>query len=160
MTRVLAMLLLGLCLAAPARAQDAETMRAAQNLASLVGGDSMQQVSGALINQIWGGLEAKLSGKVYAATLSELRGELERLLTKFMTDVMKDAPALYARHFTAAEMNDMIAFYKTPTGIKTLREMPKVSAEIFAMIAPRMAPFQQDVTATTVAVLKKHGYNN
>lgn len=161
MTRMLAMLLLGLCLIAPARAQEApspEALRTAQNLAALVSGDTTQQMSGALVAQMWGGLEAQLRGKVDAATLSELRGELERLLAKFVGDSMKDAPAIYARHFTVAEMNDLMAFYKTPTGAKALRELPKVTAETFALVAPRMVPFQQEVTASVQAILQKHGY--
>ena len=149
MTRVLAMLLLGLCLAVPARAQDApspEALRAAQNLAALVGGDTTQQMSGALVAQMWGGLEA------------QLRGELERLLTKFVGESLKEAPAIYARHFTVSEMNDLMAFYRTPTGAKALRELPKVTAETLALVVPRMASFQQEVAASVQAILQKHGY--
>jgi hypothetical protein len=159
MKRVFAVALLGLCLALPARAQDADALRAAQNLAAIIGGDTTQQMSGALIAQMWGGLEAQLRDKVDAATLTELRDELARLLNKFVTEAMKDAPAIYARHFTAGEMNDLVAFYKTPTGTKALRELPKVTAESYALIAPRMGPFQQEVAASVQAVMKKHGYN-
>jgi len=161
MTRVLALLLLGLCLVAPARAQDApspEALRAAQNLAALVGGDTTQQMSGALVAQMWGGLEAQLRGKVDTATLNELRGELERLLTKFVGESLKEAPAIYARHFTVSEMNDLMAFYRTPTGAKALRELPKVTAETLALVVPRMASFQQEVAASVQAILQKHGY--
>ncbi|MBI3705535.1 MAG: DUF2059 domain-containing protein, partial [Rhizobiales bacterium] len=67
-------------------------------------------------------------------------------------------PAIYARHFTVAEMGELVAFYKTPTGAKALRELPKVTAESFAMIAPRMAPFKHEVAASVEAIMQKHGY--
>ena len=161
MKRLLGMVLLAACLALPAKAQEPaspEALRAAQNLAAVMTGDSVQQMSGALINQMWPGLENQLQGQVDAAALTEMRGELERLLSKFVGEAMKDAPAIYARHFTVTEMGDLMAFYKTPTGAKALRELPKVTAESYALIAPRMAPFQQEVAASVEAIMQKHGY--
>jgi len=161
MKRLLGMILLAACLALPAKAQEPaspEALRAAQNLAAVMTGDSVQQMSGALINQMWPGLENQLQGQVDAAALTEMRGELERLLTKFVGEAMKDAPAIYARHFTVTEMGELVAFYKTSTGAKTLRELPKVTAESYALIAPRMAPFQQEVAASVEAIMQKHGY--
>lgn len=161
MKRLLGMVLLVTCLALPAKAQESgspEALRAAQNLAAVMTGDNVQQMSSALINQMWPGLENQLQGNVDAATLTEMRGELERLLTKFVSEAMKDAPAIYARHFTVAEMDDLMAFYKTPTGVKALRELPKVTAESYALIGPRMAPFQQEVATSIEAIMQKHGY--
>jgi len=162
MTRVLAILLLGLCLATPARAQTTpspETMHAAQDLAALVSKDTVQQMTSAIFGQMWSSMEAQLSSKVDAATLAELRSEVERVVVKFASDAMKDAPTIYARHFTAAEMGDVLAFYKTPTGAKALREMPKVAAESAALMAPRMGPFQQELGTAVQAIMKKHGYD-
>ncbi len=160
MRRVFAGLLVAACLALPGRAQEPppEAMKTAHELIGLVGGDTMDQLSGALITQIWTGLENELRGKVDAATLAELRVELERQLTRFVGEALKDAPAIYARHFTVAEMGDLIAFYKTPTGAKALRELPKVTAESYALVMPRLAAFQQEVSAAVDAIMKKHGY--
>jgi uncharacterized protein len=162
MKRLFALTLVFSWLVAPgARAEDApspEVLRAAENLAAVITGDTISQMSSALVAQMWGGIEARLRDKVDAATLTEMRGEMERMLTKFVTDVMKGAPGIYARHFTVAEMGDLIAFYKTPTGAKALREMPKVAADTYALMAPRLPAFQQEVGATIEAVLKKHGY--
>ena len=161
MKRLLGMVLLVGCLASPAKAQEPvspEALRAAQNLAAVMTGDNVQQMSSALINQMWPGLESQLQGKVDAPTLAEMRGELERLLTKFVSGAMQEAPAIYVRHFTVTEMGDLVAFYKTPTGVKALRELPKVTAETYALIAPRMAPFQQEVATSIEAIMQKHGY--
>jgi hypothetical protein len=161
MKRLLGLVLLVACLALPAKAQESvspEALRAAQSLAAVVTGDNVKQMSSALINQMWSGLENQLQDKVDAATLSEMRGEIERLLTKFVSEAMKEAPAIYARHFTVSEMGELVAFYQTPVGVKALRELPKVTAESYALIAPRMAPFQQEVAAAVEAIMQKHGY--
>ncbi len=159
MKRLFGLVLLGLCLTAPARAQDAATLRAAQDLAALVSKDTMQQITSAIFNQMWSSLEQQMGNKIDAATLGELRSEMERLTTKFAIDAMKDTPQIYARHFTAAEMGDILTFYKTPTGAKALREMPKVAAESAALMGPRMAPFQQELATSIGAIMKKHGYD-
>lgn len=162
MKRLFGLALLGLCLAVPASAQNTpspETMRAAQDLAALVSKDTVQQLTSAIFNQMWSTLEGQMSSKVDAATLAELRSEVERVVVKFASEAVKDAPTIYARHFTVAEMGDILAFYKTPTGAKALREMPKVAAESAALMAPRMAPFQQEIGASIQAIMKKHGYD-
>ncbi len=163
MKRVLGIILLCGCLAMPVRAQDtasSETLRAAQELSAIMTGGTIQQMTSALIGQMWPGIESHLAGKVDAATLSEMRSEIEPLFSKFVNESLKDAPAIYARHFSAAELHELVAFYKSPTGAKTLRELPKITAESYDLIAPRMAPFQQEIAASMQAVMKKHGYKD
>lgn len=163
MKRLIGSVLLCVCLTLPARAQDApspDTLKAAQELAAIMTGDTVQQMTRGLVAQIWPGIEGQLGSKVDAATLADIRGEIERLLAKFVSDALKDTPAIYARHFTAAELRDMVAFYKTPTGAKTLQELPKVTAESYGLVVPRLAAFQQEITTSMQAVMKKHGYKD
>ena len=54
----------------------------------------------------------------------------------------------------------MVAFYKSPTGVKALREMPKVMADVGAQMAPRMQACKGDLNARMRAILEKHGYKN
>jgi len=158
MKRLLVLALFAVSLAMPARAQDAATLKAAQELAALVSKDTMQQLTTTIFSQMWASLESQMDAKIDATTRAELRSEMERLVTKFAVDAMKDTPSIYARHFTAAEMGDILAFYKTPTGAKALVEMPRVAAESAALMGPRMGPFQQEIAASIGAVMKKHGY--
>lgn len=55
----------------------------------------------------------------------------------------KVALVVYDKNFNDAELKDIIAFYKTPTGQKTLKQMPEVMRESMDMtstlIAPQMA---------------------
>jgi uncharacterized protein len=147
------------CFVSPARAQDAgspEALRAAQELTAILNSDLINQIVAAT----WTPVEKGVAGKVDAATIAELREEFVRISGTFAREVMNQAPALYARNFTVQELRDMLAFYKTATGVKTLQLMPKVMGEIMGLITPRMPALQQELTDRIQAVLLKHGYKN
>ncbi len=159
--RLLGAVLLAGCLVLPVRAQDSgspEALAAARELSAIMTGDTMTQIAAALTAQIWPSIERAFGSKVDAATMAEMRGEFEQTVTAFTADVMKDAPQVYARHFSAQEIKDMVAFYKSPTGMKALHEMPKVMADVGTQMAPRMQAFEGDLNARVRAVLQKHGY--
>ena len=78
-------------------------------------------------------------------------------MVRFMTEAMQDAPAVYARHFSAPELRDMAAFYRTSTGAKALRLLPQVTAEFFGTLMPRMQAFQQELDDIIRGVLQRHG---
>jgi hypothetical protein len=147
----------------PARAEDAvspEALRTAQELAAVMNTDTVEQTSTALATQIWPRIEAEFGGKVDSATLGEMRSVFEGSLTRFTHEMMLDTPAIYARYFSVQELRDMIAFYKSPTGAKSLQMMPKVIADVSSRMAPRMQLFQQDLVSKIQAVMQKHGYKN
>lgn len=162
MTRVWTVLLLALSLVLPARAQEPspETLAAARDLSAIMTGDTITQMSAGMAAQIWPAIEHQLGAKVDAATLSEMRVEFERTLKTFAGEMMKDAPDVYARHFSAQELRDMVAFYKSPSGTKALHEMPKVMADVGTRMAPRLQSLQSDLDGRMRAILEKHGYKN
>jgi hypothetical protein len=163
MRRLIAFVLVAATFAAPLRAQtpatpSPEAMAAAKELAAIMTGDNVSQLSAALTAQIWPNIEQQLGPKVDAATLAELRGQFEQSLSAFTTEVMRDSPAVYARHFTADELRAMLAFYKSPVGQKSLHTMPTVMTELGEQMAPRMQAFQNDLHAKMSATLRQHGY--
>ncbi|MBS1952868.1 MAG: DUF2059 domain-containing protein [Cyanobacteria bacterium SZAS-4] len=52
----------------------------------------------------------------------------------------KVALVVYDKNFTDGELKDIIAFYKTPTGQKTLKQMPEVMRESMDMTSTLIAP--------------------
>jgi hypothetical protein len=153
--------------AAPPRANaqsepSAETMQAAKDLMAVMSVDTVRQMVSGLTNQIWPTIERQLRGKrsdLDQSTLSELRTEFENIQMRYMANVMADAPTIYARHFSAAELRDMMAFYKTPTGQKSLKVMPQVMTDVFAMIMPKMQGLQVQIMDAFSAVLRQRGIN-
>ncbi|MBP9093292.1 DUF2059 domain-containing protein [bacterium] len=58
-------------------------------------------------------------------------------LSKVMQDV---ALQVYNKNFTESEMQDIITFYKTPTGKKTLQALPAVMSESMEMTTALITP--------------------
>jgi hypothetical protein len=57
---------------------------------------------------------------------------------------------VYTKHFTRKEIDDLAAFYRTPTGQKAARLLPTISGEVGAKMGPLMA-------TRLPQALKKHG---
>jgi hypothetical protein len=164
MKRLFALALICGWIALPvARAEDMpspEALQAAQELSAMVGGDTIEQMSAAMTAQIWPTIQDSLAAKVDTATMAELRAEFERSVAVFAGETIKASPPVYARNFTAQELHDILAFYKTPTGAKALHTMPKVMGEVMAQMGPRVQAFQQELNGRMLAILEKHGYKN
>ena len=51
------------------------------------------------------------------------------LVPEMYDEILAEMPALYARHFTVAELRDLRDFYNTPAGRKSLQVMPQLMAD-------------------------------
>lgn len=61
----------------------------------------------------------------------EIRAAADRFFDKTLNDpeMSAEMAKVYERNFTPAEIKELLAFYKTPLGRKTLETLPKVMAE-------------------------------
>jgi hypothetical protein len=146
---------------APAAAPSAEAVAVAKELLALMSGDMVSDLTGKMVAQAWPTLEQALRNQypqLDPATGAELRAEFERLMAANVAESMNDAPAIYARYLTVPEMRDIQAFYRTPTGAKTLKLMPQITAEVMGQFFPRMQGMMQRVDAALTGILQKHGY--
>ncbi len=158
--RVVCSLLLSTALAGTATAQAApstDALAAAKELAQILNGESISQMPAAITAQVWGAMEPQLTSRVDAATLGEIRIEFERAGGQLSTEVMQETPAIYARHFNAQELRDMLVFYKSPSGAKALKVMPVVLADISQQIAPRMQRMQSELNTRLEVIMRQHG---
>ena len=71
---------------------------------------------------------------------------------------MKEAPPIYAKHFTVEELHQLAAFYRTPTGAKALHEIPQVMGEMTALLVPRLQDVQRQTGEAFGKILREHGY--
>jgi len=160
--RILAVVLLLIGACERVRADEVpspEAMAAANELFAILSTDLIKQLSGQVTNAFWPVVEQKArADKIDDATIAELRAEFERIQIGFVADAMRDAPPIYARHFTAAELRDLIAFYRTPTGAKALQQMPQVMGEFAMLLVPRMQDLQRKATDGFNRILQEHGY--
>lgn len=104
------------------RADDASHLQAARDL--LIA-SHMDQSYGNMIDQL---LDAQTKS---SPQLAKLREPMKEFFNKYMGwEAMKDDLAkIYADNFTEQELNDITAFYKTPTGSKMSQALPALMAE-------------------------------
>jgi Skp family chaperone for outer membrane proteins len=76
------------------------------------------------------GREAEQSAAMLGATFDEA----------MMDDLATEMVPLYARNFTAAELRQMAAFYKTPVGAKMMQVMPQLMGEMIQISQRVMMP--------------------
>jgi hypothetical protein len=146
----------------PARAAgepDPEALKAAKELSAIVTTDMLKQMSAQVLSLTWPGIEKNLKAKqtLTTAQIDSLRQDLDRIQVDYFSELMEDAIPLYARHFTAAELREMLAFYKTPVGKKAIRELPQVMTEMMAIITPKMTTMQNEIMQAFGKVLRKRG---
>jgi hypothetical protein len=148
---------------ARARAQelqpDPEALKAARELCAIVTKDTLKQMSAQMSSLAWPGIAKSLKAKqtVTAKQIDSLRQDFERIQVDFLATVMEETPIVYARHFTAPELRELLAFYRTPVGQKTLRVLPQVTSEMMAIVMPKLPKVQSDVMESFGKVLRKQG---
>jgi uncharacterized protein len=137
-----------------------EAIAAARELMSLTTETMLGDLVTAVTSQTWPPIEQMLRTRfqVNDAAITELRREFERLQMAEIGQILQEAPAIYARYFTVDELKGIIAFYRTPVGMKTLKVMPQAMGEFTRMMVPRLQVIQQKVQAAFEQILKARGY--
>jgi hypothetical protein len=141
---------------------DPEALKAAKELCALVlSKESVKQISTQVSAMTWPGIEEALKSKqtVTTAQIDSLRQDFERIQIEFLSTVLEDAPPVYAHHFTAGELRQLIAFYQTPVGKKTISVLPQVMTEVMALVSARLPKVQNDVMQSFGKVLRKRGFS-
>ena len=102
---------------------------------------------------------------------ASLPPDAEERINKRTDELLKNLPIeeilqamipVYQRHWTKGDVDNMIAFYATPTGQKLLKEMPQIMAEAMQATRPVMQKQMETVKQQLeqeVAQLKKE-YKN
>lgn len=75
-----------------------------------------------------------------------------RLIMKKMMD--EDMVALYDKYFSQKEINDYIAFYKTPSGQKFIKVTPDISKDLMEIMMQKYVPEIQNAVKTKVEEMK------
>ena len=144
-------------LCSPARADDS-SRAVAQELVDYTIGKTTNDIIAKMSSAMWASLQASLPKTVDDGTVADLRVVFDRVLTKYVTEAMKVAPDIYARHFSADELRGLLAFYKTPLGTKMLAETPKVMGDFTSSaLMPMMAPMQAELKDSIDEVMRNHG---
>ena len=96
----------------------------------------------------------------------ELKGKFEPLVDEFLktaltegrAEIIREMAKLYARRLTVAEMNDVIAFYRTDTGRKLIEILPGLQIEAAQIGSAWGEKIAQQTVRRLRAKLKADGY--
>lgn len=106
----------------------------------------------AMIDQMMTSMVASMTGAsgqtIDAPTLEKLKLVVRECVP--YDEMLQWNAEIYGARFTSAELGDLIAFYKTPTGQKAAALMPEISAEVGTKLGPVLMQRMP-------AAMKKHG---
>jgi hypothetical protein len=146
--RLVLLLTLVLCLPLAAHADQASRHAKAAQLVALLHTDRMvQQVSANVLKQVSDTAESATGANPTPESKAQLAG-FEKKVSQLIDSQLgwkQMQPAfidLYARNFTDAELDAIVAFYKTPAGIALLSKMPGIDAQANQLAQSRMAALQ------------------
>ncbi len=91
---------------------------------------SIQRVFEAAVNSQIDSLQ-KMRPDLPAQLWTDFRADISRELD--LSELMEKLIPIYDRHFTDAEVEQLIAFYETPVGRKLTSEMPQIQQEAMAV---------------------------
>lgn len=107
-----------------------------------------QQSQGIIENMVLS--ESGLSAAEKEKARAIAKESYERFMKSFRERVFKQidiartveeiAVALYTKYFSDQELSDLIAFYKTPTGKKSMQVLPSLATESIQMAQEKMGP--------------------
>jgi len=140
---------------------NAEALQAAQEFVSLVSRSALSEIAANITAQTWPSIESGLhmrNPKIDGATLAALQKELQRQTIEALSEAIQNSPAIYARNFTAQEMREIVAFYRTSAGAKMLEATPAVTAEFSAMLMQDAPRLEQHIRQGFNNILRMHGY--
>jgi hypothetical protein len=138
-----------------------EALQAAKELVSLISNNIISGFARSVTIEVWPAMESSLRREhpgLSESTLAEMRAEFERQQIDLARRMLDEAPALYARYFSADELRTLKTFYDTPTGAKTLEVMPPMMTELMAMSQPTLSVYQNRLDQAFNTILRLHGY--
>jgi hypothetical protein len=90
--------------------------------------------------------------------LNEITTKMRADLTPRFGELTSEVAKLYAGHFTEAELKELLAFYKTPVGMKLIVEQPKVGEEGLKFAQTWANNLSDEVIVKMRDELKKRGH--
>jgi hypothetical protein len=118
--------------------------------------EMMRAMKGAIMESKAKGLSDAKKTEMQAEiekTIPDMMASMQKLLSdpQLLDELERETTAIYARNYTADEMRELRAFYRSPVGAKMLATMPKVMQESMAIsqkiIMPRMGKVVEEMTA-------------
>ena len=93
-----------------------------------------------------------------AGPLTEVAAGLRKEFDAKRSEIVDGIAQAYAARFTEAELRELIAFYKSPTGTKFVAVLPAVLQESFARMQAWSGKLSQEMVTRMRAEMRKKGH--
>lgn len=101
-----------------------------------------------MVDAIWPNLEGGIVARAKNPSdevLAEMKAEYKKLVEGLIGSVIGDVSGFYADNYSEQELHELLAFYRSDLGKKTLAIAPKLMGEIMPSMMQKM---QQELPAT------------
>ncbi|HNQ79104.1 MAG TPA: DUF2059 domain-containing protein [Acidobacteriota bacterium] len=127
-------------------------------LLKLIGAESLAaQYGDNFSRMIIGDLRSK-DEKFSQKETNLVREETKKFMDEKFPELIERFVPVYAKHFTRDEVKGLIAFYSSPLGMKTIKELPLISRESMVIGNAWGKSVAGDVERRVMARLEKEGY--
>jgi hypothetical protein len=89
-----------------------------------------------MINQMPSPLPDSIRAKLDQVMASQM--QVSKSIMKRMRD--EDMVPLYVKYYTQTEINDLLRFYKSPSGQKFIKNMPEIQKEVMTIMMQKYMP--------------------
>jgi uncharacterized protein len=142
--------------AAHAEAVDADRLAAAKELMEITGSAKQFDVILPLIMQQIENAFVQLKPE-HADAIKEIFKLASSKFTERKQEAFDQVSVVFAERFTAGELKEIIAFYKTPIGAKLIKAQPEIAQKSMAIGQAWGRKIGQDVEQEVRAQLKQRG---
>ncbi|MGY1489363.1 DUF2059 domain-containing protein [Methylobacillus pratensis] len=142
-----------------ADALTAEKTADIEELIDITGTMALSRQMSALVTAEYGRLVKQANPAVPDELLTTIVPIVDEVLEAHAEDFKRAVVVLYHRHFSHEEMKQMIAFYKTDLGKKTVRIMPTLIKESMQVGQKWGASLQPEIEQRIRARLKKENFD-
>ncbi len=96
---------------------------------------------------------------MYEKDINEVALDVEKQFEPRVSELVDASARFYASHFTEQELRDLLSFYTSPLGKKSLAEEPKVLDQSMVYAGTWAEGVSTEVVAAMRAELKKRGHD-
>ena len=140
-----------MCCASPARADEASKSAKAEELLRLTQGDAMMK----MVEPMMKGMQAQGDKDIPAEQRAKVGEMQEKIMALVAVSLSKAKPALvkaYTDTYTEEEIDDILAFYKSPAGKAFLQKTPEfmqrsmpVTMQMMGDLLPQMKTMMEGI---------------
>ncbi len=136
------------CATSPARADDASKAAKAEELLKLVQGDQIMKSVEPMITSMAGMAGSGMSGEERARFV-QMQQKILALVSDRLNKATPTLAKVYSDTYTEAELDGILAFYKSPIGRSFLQKMPEVTQRMTPVMMSLIVGLQPEIKKLT-----------